>query len=128
MTTVTDVDGTFTDDEARAQLIERTAKAIFQADVFGLRPLPEGTDLRELWNAELATSRIRYRNQARAALAASELLERLEELDQRIAAAQAECVIYAGELNAQALADKVRRVSRVLAKPLPDPEPIGIKP
>jgi len=71
-------------DEERAQLIERTAKAIFQADVFGLRQMPEGTDLRELWNAELATSRIRYRNQARAALAASELLTRLEELERAI--------------------------------------------
>lgn len=75
-------------DEERANLIERTAKAIFQAAMFGLRPLPEGTDLRELWNAELATSRIRYRNQARAALAASELLKRAEELELRITRAK----------------------------------------
>lgn len=81
-------------DEERAQLIERTAKAIFQADVFGLRPLPKGTDLRELWNAELATSRIRYRNQARAALAASELLKRVEELEQAITAALSDLTVY----------------------------------
>lgn len=128
MTTVTDVDGTYTDDEERAQLIERTAMAIYQG-----KHQPDLTPVEQrawktLWNGESPAVRIRCRNQARAALAASELLERIEELEERIAAAQAECVIYAGELNAQALADKVRRVSRVLAKPLPDPKPIGIKP
>lgn len=126
--TVTDVDGTYTDDEERAQLIERTAMAIFKARVFGLRPLPEDVDLRELWNAELSTSRILFRNQARAALAGSELLKRIEELETRIQAARAECVIYGGELDGPTLARKVNRVDRILAKPVPDPEPIRLKP
>lgn len=101
---VTDVDGTYTDDDARTQLIERTAKAIFQADVFGLRPLSEGTDLRELWNAELATSRIRYRNQARAALGASELLKRVEELERAVAASLADLDAYAHDQDGNAWA------------------------
>lgn len=101
------------------ELVERTAKAIFQANAFGLRPLPPAADLTELWNAALMTSRVRYRNQALAALAASGLLDRVQDLEQRIAAARNELVIYGGEMNGPALARKVNRVDRMLSKPLP---------
>jgi len=104
------------------ELVERTAKAIFQAEAFGLRPLPPAADLTELWNAALMTSRVRYRNQARAALAASGLIDRVEDLERRIAAARNELVIYGGEMNGPALARKVNRVERILSKPLPEPE------
>jgi hypothetical protein len=119
---------TLAQDEKTAQLIERTALAIFIGTVQNVPVTSaEETAWAHLWASSDPGTRIRCRCQARAALAASKLLERVADLEERIAAAQRELVIYAGELNAQDLAAKVRRVDRVLAKPRPEPEPISIK-
>jgi hypothetical protein len=120
--------------EDHAHLIERTAKAIEHARIRMVIPdrwLNFGVDSPEFdhhWNVEMnARGRITARQQARAALGASELLKRIEELENQIDAARRECVIYGGELNGQSLARKVNRVDRILSKPVPDPEPIGVK-
>jgi hypothetical protein len=114
--------------EDHAELIETTSKAIFRA----ARRFDAGIHtpddrLLQAWNDLSARERIRFRQQARAALGASELLDRVRELEQRIDAARRELVMYGGELDGPSLARKVNRVDRILSKPVPDPEPIGVK-
>lgn len=72
-------------DEKTAQLVERTALAIFIGSV---QRVP-ATSVEEqawlgLWTDAAVETRIRCRNQARAALAASKLLKRVEELERAI--------------------------------------------
>lgn len=120
--------------EDHAHLVERTAKSIYAAwrllrhagDAVARAGI-ESVPFADAWNDLSARERIEYRQQARAALMGSELLDRVRDLEERIAAARRECVIYGGELNGQSLARKVNRVDRILAKPVPDPEPIGVK-
>lgn len=121
--------------EDHAHLVERTAKSILCAWLLLTYPQHavaksgiESGRFTDYWNENLTPrERIQYRQQARAALMGSELLDRVRDLEERIAAARQECVIYAGELDGQSLARKVNRVDRILAKPVPDPEPIGVK-
>lgn len=117
-----------------AAVVERTAHAIYRAELLVLFPRhdaasadPDSPRWKQHWEGQAARTRMSYRQQAIAALRASELLERVADLEERIEAAQRELVIYAGEMTASELAGKVRRVGRVLAKSRPEPEEISIK-
>lgn len=117
-----------------AAVVEETAQAIYRAELLCLFPrhaaasLPVDSPGWKLhWQGQAARTRMSYRQQAIAALRASKLLEQVADLEERIAAAQRELVIYAGEMTASELAGKVRRVGRLLTKPRPEPEPIKVK-
>jgi len=112
-----------------ADLVERTAKTIGRARLlteYSHDPVTISVDGYDLYfrNAH-ASYRLALRQQAIAVLRGSELLERVAELEERMAAAQRELVIYAGEMTGPALARKVSRVDSILSKPVP--EPIGVK-
>jgi hypothetical protein len=112
--------------EDHAHLIERTAKAIFTATVRFDHSIRVADDrLDEAWNDLMAGERIRYRQQARAALGASELLDRVRELETRIADARRE--LAPTVRNLRDAVETMGRTDRVLSKPVPDPEPIGVK-
>jgi len=113
--------------EEHAQLVERTAKAIFRGKHDPTVSTDEARVWESLWQEAAPEKRIRCRNQARAALAASELLKRIEELEQRISAARRE-LAYPGGGEARHLANAMDRAERVLSKQLPVPDPISIKP
>jgi hypothetical protein len=119
--------------EDHAHLIERTAKAIEHARIRMVIPdrwLKFGVDSPEFdhhWNVEMnARGRITARQQARAALGASELLKRVEDLEQRIADARSQ-LAYPGGREARHLSSAISRADRVLSRPAPEPEPIGLK-
>lgn len=100
--------------EYYAELIETTSKAIFRAARrFGAGLDMPDDQLDQAWNDLLPGERICFRAQARAALAASELLKRVEELEQRIADAVSQLVFPGG------------REPRHLSG---EPDPISIKP
>lgn len=72
-----------------AEQIERTAMAIYIGSAQASLPFgPKLTTWEHLWTAADREVRARCFGQARAALATSELLERVEELEQAIRTAQ----------------------------------------
>lgn len=132
ITAVPEFEEVLSQDERTAQVIERTAKAIMKAHRIAIgyhgRPLRDDAPAWERhWDSIAPGVRIVYRNQARAALNASELLGRIEELEQRITAARRELDQGAAMNTAREWHLVTRRASRVLAKPGPEPEPIQIK-
>jgi hypothetical protein len=81
---------TLSEDEQRARLIERTARAIYAA-AYGVTlsdSLRSRTALIQAWSALNPTTRTQFRQQARAALGATDLLKQAEELEQRITRAK----------------------------------------
>lgn len=119
--------------ELDADLVERTAKAIGLARLYTDYPGGRGDAVisadryATYWRQTDPSERNRYRRQAVAALRASELLEQVAELEARITAARQEMEIRLGD-GTRDLADRLHRADRVLSKPLPEPEPISIKP
>lgn len=115
--------------ELDAELVERTAKAIGRARLESDHPgdpVISDAGFELYWRKVFPEYRSRLRQQAVAALRGSELLKRVEELEQRIKAARWELSPQLG--GVRDLSERIRRVDRVLAKPLPEPEPISIKP
>lgn len=110
-----------------AELVETTARAIWQGAHHADMTRAEVNALEAQWRGAYPQERLRARRQARAALSGSGLLERVRDLEERIAAARRELVIYGGELDGQSLARKVNRVDRILASLRPEPELIGVK-
>jgi hypothetical protein len=103
-------------DEKTAQLVERTALAIFTGSgLHAPATSAEEAAWLSLWINSDPGTRIRCRNQARAALAASELLERVAELERAIERANTDLAAYAHDEdgNAWARRDVTARLRKV---------------
>lgn len=118
-----------------AKQVEDVAQAIQRAELATLFPkhaavvVPVDSPYwRDYWNGQAARTRMSYRQQAIAALRASKLLEQVEELEQRIALARTELEMQPVGTSQRDWFEITQRASRVLAKPLPEPDPISIKP
>lgn len=108
-----------------AELVETTARAIFQGAHHADMTRAEVNALEAQWRDARPEERLRARRQARAALSGSGLLERVTELEQRIADARAELLVtIADSQDVRQLVGTIRRVDRVLSKHArPDEEP-----
>jgi hypothetical protein len=94
-----------------AGLVERVAHAVYRAELLTLFPHHDAAsaDLdsprwKQHWEGQPARTRMSYRQQAIAALRASELLERVAELERAIEQANTDLAAYAHDKDGNAWA------------------------